>query len=182
MALFFLIFTTHSWENIWITLGVEAVGFILIVIGGLGRLWAVVYIYGYKNNSLITAGPYSMVRNPLYFFSFFGALGIGVSSKNIIVLGIIMVFFVIYYPWVVINEEKKLEELYPEKYDEYKKNVPRFFPKFKALKEPESFKVKTSKYSDLFLDVMWFFWFYILLRLVEVMHRSEIIPVLFKVP
>lgn len=182
IALFFLLFTTHSWENIWITLGIEVVGFILIVIAVLGRLWAGVYIYGYKNDTLITVGPYSMVRNPLYFFSFFGALGIGISSKNLIVLAIIMVFFVIYYPWVVINEEKKLEKLYPEKYAEYKKNVPRFIPKFSNFNEPKSFKVNTRKYSELFLDVMWFFWFYVLLRLLEVMHTLDIIPILFEVP
>jgi protein-S-isoprenylcysteine O-methyltransferase Ste14 len=36
------------------------------------RLWCSLYISGYKNSQLITSGPYSLCRNPLYFFSFVG--------------------------------------------------------------------------------------------------------------
>ena len=44
-------------------------GFILVVFGCFGRIWASLYIEGNKTKNLITAGPFSMVRNPLYFFS-----------------------------------------------------------------------------------------------------------------
>ena len=44
-------------------------GFILVVFGCFVRIWASLYIEGNKTKNLITAGPFSMVRNPLYFFS-----------------------------------------------------------------------------------------------------------------
>ena len=58
---------TISNDNISIAL--KIVGFILILIGGFGRLWSSLYIEGNKNEKLISGGPYSMMRNPLYIFS-----------------------------------------------------------------------------------------------------------------
>ena len=40
-----------------------------------GRLWCSVYIAGKKNRELVKVGPYSVCRNPLYFFSLVGAIG-----------------------------------------------------------------------------------------------------------
>ena len=181
-VLFFLLFTASSWEGRAVGLTFEILGFVFIVIGGLGRIWSGVYIYGYKTKKLITTGPYAMVRNPLYFFSFFGALGAGLASRNLIVLAIIMLFFVIYYPWVVIHEENKLARRHPEAYKKYKKKVPRFIPRFNALEEPELYEVKVKKYRSVFLDVMWFFWLFAILRIINVLHQMGVMPVLFEIP
>ena len=53
-----------------------AAGCFLASIAALGRMWCALYIAGYKNNTLITAGPYSISRmaisqtnhNALYIF------------------------------------------------------------------------------------------------------------------
>jgi protein-S-isoprenylcysteine O-methyltransferase Ste14 len=55
----------------------KSVGQCLIMAAVLGRLWATLYIGGRKNACLITKGPYSLSRNPLYFFSILGAVGAG---------------------------------------------------------------------------------------------------------
>ena len=57
------------------------IGIFLLFVGILGRLYATLYIGGMKNsgsdgNSFISDGIYSVCRNPLYFFSFVGLLGI----------------------------------------------------------------------------------------------------------
>ena len=49
------------------SLQMSILGFILVVFGSFGRIWASLYIEGNKTKNLITAGPFSMVRNPLYF-------------------------------------------------------------------------------------------------------------------
>jgi protein-S-isoprenylcysteine O-methyltransferase Ste14 len=49
---------------------IEWFGIVLIVICILGRTWASLYIGGRKIDELVTVGPYSTMRNPLYFFPF----------------------------------------------------------------------------------------------------------------
>ena len=46
-----------------------------------GRMWCAQYIAGYKNDVLVREGPYSVCRNPLYFFSFLGASA-SVCARN----------------------------------------------------------------------------------------------------
>ena len=50
-------------------------GLIFVCISG--RTWCSLYIGGRKNHELVTTGPYSVSRNPLYVFSIIGAIGIG---------------------------------------------------------------------------------------------------------
>ncbi len=179
----FLLFTTYSWpRNSFFDIAIGVIGFILIVICAFGRLWAALYIYGKKNIQLITEGPYSMVRNPLYFFSFLGALGIGLLSKNIIVFALILLFFLAYYPFVVLAEEDALKNIHKEKYLLYMKSTPRFFPKFSLIKEPKQLLVNTIKLRKAFGDIMWFFWFYVFIKLVDTLHVLEILPVLWEIP
>ena len=58
-------------------------GLVLVGIATVGRLWCSLYISGYKDRELITTGPYSLSRNPLYFFSFLGFAGIGLATETI---------------------------------------------------------------------------------------------------
>ena len=58
------------------------VGVFMLAMGSLGRMWCSLYIAGYKNKKLVTAGPYSMTRNPLYFFSMLGFIGFGFLTKT----------------------------------------------------------------------------------------------------
>ena len=51
-------------------------------IGAFGRIWCSLYIAGYKNNVLVIAGPYSMCRNPLYFLSFIGGIGVACATET----------------------------------------------------------------------------------------------------
>ena len=93
VALILLILLSESrWETTipLIGSGLFLMGIILAGIAALGRLWCSLYIAGYKTDTLITEGPYSMCRNPLYFFSFIGALGVGFASKTFLIPFIIL--------------------------------------------------------------------------------------------
>jgi protein-S-isoprenylcysteine O-methyltransferase Ste14 len=47
----------------------EMAGVSLALLCVAGRMWSSLYIGSRKNRELVTAGPYSITRNPLYFFS-----------------------------------------------------------------------------------------------------------------
>ena len=105
-------FTADSWDpKDPVDLFIEWTGFIFLIIATLGRLWCSIYIGGYKNNRVINEGPYSIVRNPLYIFSFLGGIGLGLAAENLLVLSLVILLFIIYYPSVVYREEKDLEAL-----------------------------------------------------------------------
>ncbi len=54
-------------------ISIDIIGFTLIVLSGVGRIWSSAYIAGLKSKRVISYGPYSIMRNPLYFFSSLGS-------------------------------------------------------------------------------------------------------------
>jgi protein-S-isoprenylcysteine O-methyltransferase Ste14 len=76
--------STSAWENAHPFIGslLFFFGVILLAIASFGRIWCSLYIGGFKTNSLISGGPYSLCRNPLYFFSFLGGIGIGLATET----------------------------------------------------------------------------------------------------
>jgi protein-S-isoprenylcysteine O-methyltransferase Ste14 len=81
-----------------------------------------------KNRELTTSGPYAYTRNPLYLGSVLIAIGFAVAARNLwIALGAIAMFITIYLP-VVRAEEQYLRSAFAG-YDQYARQVPRFFPR-----------------------------------------------------
>jgi protein-S-isoprenylcysteine O-methyltransferase Ste14 len=151
-------------------------GLILVGIGSLGRMWCSLYIAGYKDNTLITQGPYSMTRNPLYFFSFLGLLGIGLATETLTFPLIFLLFFALGYPRVIATEERKLRKLFGEAYEEYARRVPAFFPKISLLQEPESYSVRPKVYRKHMLSALWFIWIVGILELIEGLRELGSLP------
>jgi len=178
-----LLFTGHSFSQQGITdVLFEVSGLFLLSICSLGRLWALMYISGKKRRELVTEGPYSMVRHPLYVFSLIGAIGIGLASENILVLGLIVVFYLFYYPFTILAEERKLTNKFGQAYLEYMKKTPRFLPRLSLRKEPETYQVKTGSFVRNFADGMWFIWIFMLMHSIEMLQDSGVLPVILRVP
>jgi len=181
--LFLLLFSGYSWEPALYThLAVDIVAFILILICTFGRLWALAYISGHKTKDLITDGPYSLVRNPLYLFSLIGAVGIGLVSKNIVVFTLILMLFLIYYPFVIRAEEEHLLEVHGKAFEKYKSKTPMFFPDFKGFQEQQYYSINARLFRRAFFSVTWFPLIYMILLVIERLHVSGLVPVLFTVP
>lgn len=156
-------------------------GMILVGIASLGRLWCSLYIAGYKTEALVTEGPYSICRNPLYFFSFLGAIGVGFASETILIPAIIFVAFMVYYPFVIKSEETELRKIHREKFDTYLENVPKFFPNISKLKEPEKYIVNPVIFKRHIFDALWFIWLVGIMEIIEELHELHVIPVMFNI-
>ena len=76
--------------------------------------------------------PYAYTRNPLYLGSLILAIGFALASRSWwIVAGIVLLFFAIYLP-VIRAEEVFLRERFPQ-FEDYARQVPRFFPRLSSL-------------------------------------------------
>jgi protein-S-isoprenylcysteine O-methyltransferase Ste14 len=144
----------------------DALGFALIVFAAFGRIWSSLYISGYKEHRIVTEGPYAIVRNPLYVSSFIGALGMGLVTGNLRVLVLIAGAFLFYYPLVVLAEENNLQHKFGQAYREYASRVPRFLPRRLPLVEPDTYPVRPRHVRRSLQEIIWFFWFYLILHLV----------------
>jgi len=111
-------------------------GYILVIIGAFGRIYCSAFIGGRKNDEVVRSGPFSIVRNPLYVFSFLAVVGIGLESEMFSFLALLVGVFVLYYPLVVIREEAFLKDRFGAAYETYLKEVPRWIPKFSLWSEP----------------------------------------------
>lgn len=115
----------------------DVVGFVVIIIGVLLRMSA----RGYKKFSsnqgcqLVTGGPYSCVRNPMYLGTFLIAIGF---MCPLYPLWLIAVFTAVFYARFIIQirkEEQWLKESFGQNYEDYCARVPRFIPTYKSLRE-----------------------------------------------
>jgi protein-S-isoprenylcysteine O-methyltransferase Ste14 len=176
-----ILFTGSRWEEKGPVGGMLfLLGAVLAGIATVGRMWCSVYISGYKKDVLVTTGPYSMCRNPLYFFSLLGAVGVGLATKTLSIPFVIFVLFAVYYPFVIRREEERLTGLHGKRFEEYCSRVPRFIPSFSLSGEPEEYTIKPGYLRGRFLDSLWFVWLIGILGLIESLHRHDIIPVYFK--
>ncbi len=183
LIILLLLFSTYSWEqSLAVDLALNISGFVLVILCTFGRLWTLAYISGHKTTNLITVGPYSMVRNPLYFCSLLGSIGIGLASKNLLVLGLIVFMFIIYYPFVIRAEEKNLEGVHGQAFLDFKKKVPMFIPRFSQYATPEKYEIDTRLFRRSFFSAVWFPLIYMLVLLIDVLHAAAILPTFISIP
>ena len=154
---------------------------ILVAIASLGRMWCSLYIAGYKRKTLIKEGPYSMCRNPLYFFSFLGAVGVGLATETLTIPCIILVAFSLYYPSVIRKEERSLQSLHGEEYATYLASVPRFLPRLRQLFEPQTYVVNPIVFRQHIASALWFVWLIGAAEIVEACHHRHYLPVVMDI-
>lgn len=108
------------------------------ILGELMRFWGVAYAGSLTRVTgsvgapeVIMAGPFARVRNPLYIGNILLYTGVSIMSFALWPwLPIVsFVFFSAQYMLIVSREEEFLAKEFGEQYAEYKRNVPRFFPR-----------------------------------------------------
>ncbi|MEN6475957.1 MAG: isoprenylcysteine carboxylmethyltransferase family protein [Syntrophaceae bacterium] len=158
---------------------IEFLAFILVMIATFGRLWSLSYISGNKSQNLITNGPYSLMRNPLYFFSLIGAIGLGIVSKSMFIFSVILVAFAVYYPLVVRAEEEHLERIHDDDFRRYKDAVPMFLPSFSNYQEEPSFSVDARRLRRSFFSAVWFPLIFFIMITVDRLQALQIMHPIF---
>jgi protein-S-isoprenylcysteine O-methyltransferase Ste14 len=161
---------------------IEWIGIVAIVVCILGRTWCSLYIGGRKIIQFVTEGPYSVSRNPLYFFSILGAGGVGAQLGSVLVGLLFGVLTWIVFYVVVLQEEIVLTERYPAEFADYRAVVPRFFPNPRLWRDVPTLTVMPPKVLGTFADAMLFLLSVPMAELFEELQRSGFLPVLLRLP
>ena len=150
--------TDSSWRLDWPRThrGIQWFGLLLILICILGRTWCTLYIGGQKQRELVTKGPYSVVRNPLYLFTLFGAAGIGALSGSLVMAAVCAAFAMAVFLSVVRHEEQFLLATFPREFPAYAARVPRLLPRLSAWQDADHLIVKPRLVHRTFLDASLF--------------------------
>ncbi len=131
-------------------LSILTVALAFILAGEAIRLHAVGYAgkrtrtRGTKVKELVTAGPFSHVRNPLYIGNFLLALGLIVLSRVTWLLWVFPVLFFFQYAAIIAWEERILTNQFGSEYRGYVGRVPRWLPRMTPA-EPRSSHEHSAK-------------------------------------
>src|SRR5215213_2925391 len=179
--LFMLVFGTSYWtfepmfDEVLFLAGV-----FLAVVGFCGRLWCHSYIAGRKKKVLVMEGPYSLCRHPLYFFSLVGGIGLGLCTETFSAALLFALAFAVYYPQAIRGEETFLSDNFAG-YEEYKKRVPLFFPRWSNFVEGEG-TVSVCAFRREIVAAGGFLLCIGIFELVEALHQTDILPTWFLIP
>jgi protein-S-isoprenylcysteine O-methyltransferase Ste14 len=174
--------TDSSWRAGGIGTFVAWSGLGLILLCILGRTWSAIYIGGQKQRALVTEGPYSVVRNPLYVFTVLGAAGIGAYSGSITIGALFAIIVFAVFAFVVRQEERFLDSAFPGEYSAYVSRVPRFWPNFALWKDAEVLQVRPRFVYQTFFEAILFLLAVPAVHLKELAQAQELLPRLLLLP
>ncbi|HWA45435.1 MAG TPA: isoprenylcysteine carboxylmethyltransferase family protein [Hypericibacter adhaerens] len=161
---------------------VEAVGFAAIVLCILGRAWCALYIGGRKANRLVTEGPYSLSRNPLYLFSFLGAAGIGAQTGSLAIAALFAAGAIAIFRPAIQREEAALQTIFGQAYEDYRRRTPRFGPRLTAWHDATRLEIHPQALYRTIADGLVFAALVPLFELVDWAQAAGYLGVIAKLP
>lgn len=122
------------------SVGWTAAGIALCASGQALRAWVLGQVpdgTSGQNERLIatelnTSGPYARTRNPLYLGNFLITLGLCFAAHDVALLILVAVLFAVQYRAIIAAEEGFLRDLFGARFEEYRRAVPRFWPRLTA--------------------------------------------------
>ena len=183
LALAFVIVGESRWPDGGVAHeSIEWAGVALIVVCIVGRTWSTLYIGGRKNDVLVTEGPYSIMRNPLYLFSIIGAAGAGAQLGSMTAALAAGFIAWIVFRWTARREEAAILAAFPQDYPRYFARVPRFLPNFRLWSAPATIVVQPRTVVTTFLDALIFLAAIPVAETFDYLHGSGIVPVYLTIP
>ncbi|AXC48638.1 isoprenylcysteine carboxylmethyltransferase family protein [Paracoccus suum] len=151
---------------------VHTLGTLTIIAAVLGRFWAILYIGGRKNATVMQDGPYSLCRHPLYSFSIIGVVGFGLALGSV-VLAVALGALAAAVLWLTARrEERFLRAAFGPAYDAYAAHVPRLMPRLSNFHTPPRITVDLSVLRRNLADALVFLTAIPLAAAIQAMHAA----------
>ncbi len=122
-----------------------AIGIPFMALGEFLRIWAVGYAGATTRartlgaaRDLVTSGPYSYVRNPLYIGNFLLSFGVCLFANVYWLVPLLLLGYGLQYVPIIAVEERYLLASYGSAYQTYRTKVPRFLPRLHPYTQPSA--------------------------------------------
>ncbi|MDB5972556.1 MAG: isoprenylcysteine carboxylmethyltransferase family protein [Hydrocarboniphaga sp.] len=178
-----LLVTSSRWQDGgFIHESIEGIGLLLILTCLLGRAACTLYIGGRKCSELVTIGPYSMSRNPLYFYSLLGTLGAGLMFGSVVVGVFFGAIYLLVFDRLIRREERFLEASFPFTFPDYCASTPRWWPRLGNWRGVDEIVVRPRLVYNTLRDASVFVLMVPLFEGIEAVQQMGWLPVLVKLP
>ncbi|ADL00940.1 methyltransferase family protein [Brevundimonas subvibrioides] len=174
--------SSSPWVGEPLSEGIESVGLGAIVISIVGRAWCSLYIGGRKKAEIVSTGPYSISRNPLYVFSYFGAFGVGAQTGSFSMGVLFVVIAVAVFHFTIRQEEAWLTAEFGEPYKAYMARTPRCGPAFSKWQDNAELTVRPQFFLTTIRDGLVFLLAVPIFEGVDWAQAQGWLPVLIHLP
>lgn len=182
-VVFLALFVRPSWGlESDIAFGIELAGYAFLLAGVSVRIWSILYVGGRKSQELVTDGPYSLCRHPLYVGTFLLTIGAGLCFENIPMLAAGLLIILPVHLVVARMEEQHLTEKFPQEYPRYAQRVPRFWPRLRNYRSRENIVIASAAIRRVAIDVLGVMLIPEAEDLLEILHEHAILPTLWHFP
>lgn len=176
LALPLIVFTRSAWSDPeWVFEIMEVSGIFLIILAVLGRFWAILYIGGMKNMTVMQYGPYSVCRHPLYLFSTIGVVGLGLMLGSLLLTVFLGGAAFLILSATAAREENFLRSQFGAAYDAYAARVPRIWPRPSLFRTGATVTVQLNTLRTNFADALVFLAFIPLAELMEWVKETGLV-------
>jgi protein-S-isoprenylcysteine O-methyltransferase Ste14 len=181
-AILALVSQPISGRGTWGDFQFDVVAGMVFIAGAIVRWWATLYIGGRKTKMLVSDGPYSLCRNPLYVGSFLMGVSCAIFLQSLtfaVGFGLAAIF---YLTVTVPAEEQSLRLKIGSEFDRYCERVPRFWPRWSNYHTPDIVEVNVrGLIAEMWRTCRWL-WIPVLGELVEHLRGESWWPHFFNLP
>lgn len=155
----------------------------LLLVAGLGlRLWSILYVGQRKSHELITSGPYSLCRNPLYIGTALLTLGTALSFENFAMCLFALVVVIPIHVAVILAEERHLEAIFGEEYVRYCRRTPRFFFRIASYNSLPRVDISVTALRRAVIDALGVLMIPPLANMVDILQDHGVLHVVWRWP
>lgn len=164
-------------------LAAQAAGFLLVGTAVLGRIWTTLFIAGRKDEQLVRDGPYARCRHPLYLCSVVAALGIGLTTRSVVLTGVLPSLVAALAASAAWREERVLRQVHGQEWLSYRNAVPAIWPaRPTPVTSDRVVVVVVPVYRKAFLDAASFLVLWLLVLLLDSLRSGGAWQALFRLP
>ena len=172
----------RGWATSLAGVALQLAGLACIACAALGRVWASVFIAGFKDETLVRSGPYSALRHPLYLLSLLAALGIGLATRSLAIMLALVATLGTIHAAAARREDAVLHARHGAAFGDYRRAVRAFWPRRSSYEVPERLEIRPRVLWKAFLDAGSLLGYYALLVLADALQLAGVTPTWLALP